>query len=115
MPFVTGEQARQASERRAAERRRVSLASWVVSLDGPLVIACQTWDASPRGVQVRPKEPQTLPRQVYYLDAKDRMAYEAQVRWQDKAAAGLEFTKAWRFADLKSPAMQKVIADIARY
>lgn len=112
MPFITGAKAKAASERRVDVRRRVSIGSWVTSLDGALVVACQTQDASARGVRVHPKETQTLPKAVFYLDVKDRMAYEAIVRWQEKTEAGLEFTKAYRFMDLPSPELQKVIQSI---
>lgn len=113
MPFITGQKLKALSERRVAERRRVNIGSWVTSLDGSMVVACQTRDASASGVRVQPKETQTLPKTVVYLDLKDRMAYEAIVRWQEKAEAGLEFTKAYRFMDMPFPELKKVIKDIA--
>ena len=113
MPFITGEKLKALSERRVVERRRVNIGSWVTSLDGAMVLACQTQDASASGVRVQPKETQVLPKTVYYLDVKDRMAYEAVVRWQEKNQAGLEFTKAYRFMDIPSPELKKVIKDIA--
>ena len=113
MAFITGEKLKALSERRVSERRRVNIGSWVTSLDGTLVVACQTRDASASGVRVHPKETQTLPKTVYYLDVKDRMAYEAIVRWQEKTEAGLEFMKAYRFMDLPTPELKKVVKDIA--
>jgi hypothetical protein len=113
MAFISGEKLKALSERRVVERRRVNIGSWVTSLDGTMVLACQTQDASPSGVRVQPKETQTLPKTVYYLDVKDRMAYEAIVRWQEKNQAGLEFMKAYRFMDIPSPEVKKVIKDIA--
>lgn len=113
MPFITGEKLKAQSERRMHERRRVSTGSWVTSLDGSLLIACQTHDVSASGVRVQPKESLPLPKTVYYLDVKDRIAYEAQVRWQEKGQAGLEFTKAYRFADVPSAEIKNVIRDVA--
>jgi hypothetical protein len=112
MPFITGEKLKALSERRGAERRRVSIGSWVTSLDGALVLACQTQDASASGVRVQPKETQKLPGTVFYLDMKHRIAYEAIVRWQEKTEAGLEFVKAYRFMDMPSPELKKVVQSL---
>lgn len=79
-----------------------------------MVVACQTRDASAQGVRIEPKENQILPKTLYYLDVKDRIAYEAQVRWQNKTEAGLEFTKAYRFVDLVSPEMKKVVQTVSQ-
>lgn len=114
MAFVTGEKARAENERRGAERRRVAFGSWVASLDGSMVLACQTRDASAQGVRVHPKEAHPLPKTLFYLDMKDRIAYEAVVRWQEKSEAGLEFTKAYRFSDIPFPALKKVIENLCQ-
>jgi PilZ domain len=113
MPFITGQKLKAQSERRGAERRRVAVGSWVTSLDGAMTLACQTRDASASGVRVQTKEAQTFPKTVFYLDMKDRIAYEAIVRWQEKSEAGLEFVKAYRFMDMPVPEMKKVIKDLA--
>jgi hypothetical protein len=112
MPFISGEKARAQSERRSQTRRRVSLGSWVISMDATTVIACQTQDVSAKGVRVRPKEPLTLPKTLFYLDMKDRIAYEAVVRWQEKSEAGLEFIKAYRFSDMPSAELKKLVQDL---
>ena len=78
-----------------------------------MVLACQTQDVSASGVRVQPKETQKLPSTVFYLDMQHRIAYEAIVRWQEKSQAGLEFIKAYRFTDMPSPELKKVIQDIA--
>ena len=51
MPFITGQKLKALSERRVVERRRVNIGSWVTSLDGAMVLACQTQDASASGVR----------------------------------------------------------------
>src|SRR6478609_6602667 len=56
MPFITGQKLKALSERRVVERRRVNIGSWVTSLDGAMVLAWQTRDASASGVRVQPKE-----------------------------------------------------------
>ena len=112
MAFVSGQKLKE-SERRTAERRRVCVGSWIVSLDGAMSLACQTFDVSPSGVRVQPNQTQLLPKTVLYLDMKDRIAYEAAVRWQNKTEAGLEFTKAWRFADLPEPEMKKLVQGLS--
>ena len=112
MAFISGEKLKE-SERRTTERRRVSVGSWIISMDGAMVLACQTFDASPRGVRVQPNQTQLVPKALLYLDMKDRIAYEAAVRWQDKTQAGLEFTKAWRFADLPEPEMKKLVQGLS--
>lgn len=113
MAFITGEKLKAQSDRRGGERRRVAIGSWVTSMDGTRVIACQTRDASASGVRIHSKDGQILPASVFYLDVKDRIAYEAIVRWQEKSEAGLEFTKAWRFLDLPSAELKRVVAEIA--
>jgi PilZ domain len=107
MPFVTGERA--TIERRSAPRLRVSVASWVTSLDGSWFVACTTRDVSPLGVCIHPREPQLLPKSLYYLDMKDRISYESSVRWQDRSAAGLQFVKAYKFSELPSPQVKQLI------
>ena len=77
MAFITAEKTRALTEQRAAPRRRVSIGSWVISLDGALVQPCQTRDVSAKGVRVHFKEAQRLPGTLFYLDMKDRIAYEA--------------------------------------
>jgi hypothetical protein len=112
MAFITGKKVRE-SERRTSERRRVSVGSWIISMDAAMVLACQTFDASARGVRVQPNQTQLLPKTVFYLDMKDRIAYEAAVRWQNKTEAGLEFTKAWRFADLPEASMKQLVQTLS--
>lgn len=86
--------------------------SWVISLDGALALMCQTQDASPQGAKVLLGEQVTLPHTLFYLDGKDRMAYEAQVRWQNKTEAGLQFLKAFRFSEIRSDAVKKALQDL---
>jgi hypothetical protein len=112
MAFITAEKTRALTEQRSAPRRRVSIGSWVISLDGVLVQPCQTRDVSAKGVRVHFKEAQRLPGTLFYLDMKDRIAYEAAVRWQEKSEAGLEFSKAYRFADMPSEDLKKIVQDI---
>jgi hypothetical protein len=112
MAFITGAKVNVSSERRSAERRRVSIGSWIISLDGAMVQACQTRDVSARGVRVHFKEAQRLPGTLFYLDMKDRIAYEAAVRWQEKSEAGLEFSKAYRFADMPSEELKRMVQDL---
>jgi len=112
MAFITAEKTRVLIEQRSAPRRRVSLGSWVISLDGAMVQPCQTRDVSAKGVRVHFKEAQRLPGTLFYLDMKDRIAYEAAVRWQEKSEAGLEFNKAYRFADLPSEELKKIVQDL---
>ena len=66
MAFITGEKARE-SERRTSERRRVSVGSWVTSMDGVMVLACQTFDVSARGVRVQPNQTQILPSYIFTM------------------------------------------------
>lgn len=112
MPFITAEKTRVLSEQRSVPRRRVSMGSWIISRDGALVQACQTRDVSARGVRVHFKEAMRLPGTLFYLDMKDRIAYEAAVRWQKKSEAGLEFSKAYRFGDMPSEERKKMVQDI---
>jgi hypothetical protein len=112
MPFITAEKTRVPSEQRSVPRRRVSMGSWIINLDGALVQACQTRDVSARGVRVHFKEAMRLPGTLFYLDMKDRIAYEAAVRWQEKSEAGLEFSKAYRFADMPSEELKKMVQDL---
>ncbi len=112
MPFITGAKVKAQNDQRMEVRRRVCIGSWVTNLDGSLVLACQTQDVSARGVRVHPKETQPLPKTVFYLDMQHRIAYEAIVRWQEKTEAGLEFTKAYRFTDMPSAELKKVVQSL---
>lgn len=86
--------------------------SWVISLDGALTLMCQTQDVSPQGAKVLLGEHVNLPATLFYLDGRDRIAYEAQVRWQNRTEVGLQFLKAFRFSDVHSDAVRKALKEL---
>jgi hypothetical protein len=102
-----------AAERRAAPRRRVNWGSFVALPDGSHWIKCQTRDISAGGARVQLDEARGLPPVIWFLDMRNRLAYEARIAWQASPEIGLQFLKVHRFADAPSDGLKQVIAAVS--
>ncbi|MCP5410950.1 MAG: PilZ domain-containing protein [Alphaproteobacteria bacterium] len=99
--------------RRAHVRRRVSFGSFLAMPDASQWIKCHTLDLSFAGARVHMDEAPSLPPSVYFLQMRDRLAYEARIAWHKSPEAGLEFLKVYRFADVPDPALRRLIEKVS--
>ncbi len=102
------------ADRRASPRRQVNWGSFVALLDGSHWIKCQTRDISAGGARVALDEPRGLPPSIWFLDMRNRLAYEGRIAWQASPEIGVEFLKVHRFADAPSDALRRVIETVSR-
>lgn len=99
--------------RRAHVRRRVSFGSFLAMPDASQWLKCHTLDLSFAGARVHMDEASSLPPAVWFLQMRDRLAYEARIAWHKSPEAGLEFLKVYRFADVPDPALRRLIEKVS--
>jgi hypothetical protein len=99
-------------ERRQAERRRVIWGSWIACLDGTNAVKCQTKDISVAGARVHLTEQRSIPSSVFFLDARNRLIYEAVVAWQNLPEVGLQFGKVYRFVEAPTAELARLVKNI---
>ena len=97
------------TDRRRAERRRVLWGSRIAHLDGAQYVACKTLDISSAGARIHLAEQQGVPETVYFLDMPNRLSYEARVVWRKAPELGLQFLKAYRFDEVPSVELRRLI------
>jgi hypothetical protein len=101
------------ADRRAVERRRLHWGSFIAMPDASLWVKCQTRDLSFAGARVQMDEMPSLPGAVYFLEMRDRLAYEANIVWSKAPEIGLQFTKVYRFAEVPGAPLRKLIEKIS--
>jgi len=94
--------------RRQAERRKVLWGARLANLNGDRYLCCLTKDISSAGARVSVDE-QFLDRTAYFLDLRNRFAYEARVVWQRPPELGLEFIRGYRFDEVPSEPLRRAI------
>ncbi|MEY4965625.1 MAG: hypothetical protein RL274_1208 [Pseudomonadota bacterium] len=97
--------------RRLAERRRVLWGSRIAHLDGSRYTKCETRDISVAGVRIFLEDQQYVCDRLYFLDMRNRLAYEARVIWQKSPEMGLQFLRSYRFDEVPSPELRKRLQD----
>jgi hypothetical protein len=95
--------------RRQAERRKVLWGARLANLEGSRYLKCLARDISSAGVRVDIETQQFVEDRAYFLDLRNRMAYEARVVWQKAPELGLQFIRSYRFDELPSPAIARQI------
>lgn len=103
----------QQADRRAHERRRVRFGSFIALPDASLWVKCQTLDLSFSGTRVQLDEMPNLPEALYFLQMRDRLAYEAQVVWRKPPQMGLQFFKVYRFDEVPGMPMRQLIEKVS--
>jgi hypothetical protein len=96
--------------RRQAERRKVLWGSRLASLDGVRYMRCVTRDISSAGARVSIDDQQFQGEEAYFLDLRNRFAYEAKVVWQRPPELGLQFIRGYRFDEVPSDKLRAAIA-----
>lgn len=79
--------------RRSEHRRRVLLGGCVTFNDGANVFDCTIRDLSDGGARITVPGHQPIARQVFLINIRDRVVFEAQVMWNRGGQAGLSFQK----------------------
>jgi len=101
------------ANRRAVERRRMHWGSYIAMPDASLWMKCQTRDLSFAGARVQMDELPNLPAAVYFLEMRDRLAYEANIVWRKAPEIGLQFTKVYRFAEVPGARLRELIEKVS--
>lgn len=74
------------------QRNRVLNGGKLIVSDGKGLIDCVIRDMSETGARVRMSNPTVLPMKIEMLVVKNNMLYPAEIRWNRKSEAGLQFT-----------------------
>ena len=96
--------------RRQAERRKVLWGSRLASMDGGQYLRCTTRDISSAGARVSIEDQQFQGERAYFLDLRNRFAYEAKIVWQRPPELGLQFIRGYRFDEVPSDKLRAAIA-----
>ncbi len=104
---------RGAENRRANPRRRVQWGSYIAMPDASRWAKCQTRDLSFAGARVQLDDLPDLPANVYFLQMRDRLAYEARVIWHRAPEVGLQFTKVYRFDEVPGTSLRRLIEKVS--
>ncbi|MES2472519.1 MAG: PilZ domain-containing protein [Pseudomonadota bacterium] len=98
------------ASRRQVERRKVLWGSRIANLDGSRYIKCETRDISAAGARIHLEDQQYVSERLYFMDMRNRIAYEARVIWQKAPEMGLQFLRSYRFDEVPSPQLRKHLA-----
>ena len=98
-------------DKRAAPRRRVLLGSKIAHSDGDFFVDCLIKDISAAGARVS-LDGHLVPDTVSLVFFRDRLVYESRVAWRAAPEFGLEFLKIYRFDEVSSAGLRRVIADL---
>ncbi len=80
-------------------RKRVLFGGKIVHGDGAFTLDCVIRDISQAGARVALGQRVSIPAEVYLIDLKAGMAYQATVAWRHAPNFGLHFIKAIDLAD----------------
>jgi hypothetical protein len=94
--------------RRKAERRKVLWGARLANINGDRYLRCLTKDISSAGARVSIDE-QFLDKTAYFLDLRNRFAYEAKVVWQRPPEMGLEFIRGYRFDEMPCEPLRRAV------
>jgi hypothetical protein len=93
------------AERRPKPRRRVLLGAIVTWSDGARSFGCMIRNLSESGARITVPPNQGMPAHVYLINLPHRIAYEAQIVWNNGAEAGVAFFKSIPLDQLTDPAL----------
>lgn len=96
--------------RRQAARRKVLWGARLATLDGGRYLHCTTRDISAAGARVDIADQHFHGESAYFLDLRNRFAYEARVVWQRLPELGLQFIRGYRFDEVPSDKLRAAIA-----
>jgi hypothetical protein len=79
---------------RSAQRRKALLPAKVVDRDGRRAVDCEIRNISDCGASIELALDQIIPNQLFLIEMRSAIAYEAEVRWRKPGRAGLRFLHA---------------------
>lgn len=88
------------ADRRPERRRRTLLGGRVSYDDGAHVFDCTIRDLSTGGARITVPGQQPIAQNVYLINIRDRVVYEAVVVWNRGGQAGLSFQRTMPIAEL---------------
>jgi len=91
------------AERRPKPRRKVLLGGVVTWSDGARSFACSIRNLSESGARITVPRGQGVSTHVYLINVPHRIAYEAQIVWNNGAEAGVAFFKTIPLDGLSDP------------
>jgi hypothetical protein len=94
-------------DKRQAARRRVLWGSRLANLDGSRYLRCFTRDISFTGARVSIENEHFIEDRAWFLDLRNRFAYEAKVVWKRPPELGLEFARGYRLDELPSDPVRR--------
>jgi hypothetical protein len=94
------------SDRRGCRRNRVFLGGKIAYGKLSSTTDCTIRDLSDRGARVSLPEGRLIPDDVYLVNMKSGIAYEAKVAWRRAPAAGRKFLQSCGLRDASSPQMK---------
>ena len=90
-------------ERRPTRRRRTLLAGRVCFDAGSEIFDCTIRNLSASGARITVPKDQPLPKTLYLIKLRDRVAFEATVVWTKGTEAGLAFRRTLSLGELNDP------------
>jgi hypothetical protein len=91
------------ADHRRSVRHRSFLGAKLVYGDGAFTIDCIVKDVSDTGARIKLPEGQAVPDQVYLVELRSGIAYEARVTWKRHPEIGLEFVHQHGLAEASTP------------
>lgn len=93
------------AERRPAQRSRVLLAGILSYENGNRSFRCSIRDLSVTGARISLPPGFVVPRAVFLIEIRARIAHEAERIWSDNKSAGLKFLRAFPLDRLEDPSL----------
>ena len=93
------------ADHRRAARQRSFLGAKLVYGEGVFTVDCVVRDVSPTGARIKVPEGQAVPDQVYLVEMRSGIAYEARVVWKRHPEIGLQFVHQHGLAEASTPHM----------
>ena len=94
-----------AAERRRGARCRVTVAGMLTFPAASKPIECTIRDLSGTGARVALHTNQLVPREMYLINMRDRLAYRADVEWRTSIELGLVFRDTYSLFGLTDPSL----------
>ena len=90
-------------ERRPSQRKRTLLRGVIAHSSGAQSFHCTIRDLTKEGARITLAATLAVPANVYLIDVRGRVAYDAKIVWNNGVEAGLVFRKSIPLADLNDP------------
>ena len=93
------------TERRPNRRKKVLLTGIITYADGAHCFDCTIRDLSETGARLAVGKNAQFPSNFYLINIRDRVAYDAQLIWNDGAQIGISFKKPISLSHCADPSL----------